>query len=385
MSMPPGNEFANRVARARSLMAERDLDGLVVTDAEFYSYFSGHKVPAWMKSRPSIFILPLEGAPAIIHWSGPEMFARLYGRAMPSWVEDRRIYPEVPLGFDPRTDWGVAEVLRERGLDKSRLGIELGRETWLGIPLTDFDLLREQLPTVTWADSGSVLWGCRMIKSEWEIDCMRRACEIGARAWGRCFDKLYHGISIAEVQQRVVAYYHEEGADLGAGPPMVMGATGPGDTFVKGDVLYIDGGCTYSGYAMDFARRAVFGEPSERQKDEHYGMWDVLRKVIDFMAPGVSLKDVFAYSQALLAEHPNWKNYSDHPAKRIGHGQGTGNEPPSISGTDDTVLQECMVLTPEPKIESVDGLVNPEEHVVIRSRGNEILSKSSNWELYIVN
>ncbi len=381
----PETEFPDRIARARALMAERGIDGLVVTDPQFYSYYSGHAVPAWMKSRPSVFILPLEGDPAIIHWSGPEMFARLYNRAMPSWVSDRRIYPEVPLTSDPQTDWGIADAIQARSLDKGRLAIELGRETWLGIPHTDFELLRAQLPRVTWVNSGPVLWGCRMIKSEWEIDCMRRACEIGARAWGRCFDVLHFGISIQDVQSRVVAYYHEEGADLGAGPPMVMGATGPGGTFVKGDVLYIDGGCTYSGYAMDFARRAVFGPPSDRQKDEHYGMWEVLHKLIDFMAPGIAVREVFEYSQRLLAEHPHWRNYSDHPSKRIGHGQGLGNEPPSISGTDDTILQERMVLTPEPKLESKDGLVNPEEHVVIRAGGNEILSSSSSWELHIVN
>ncbi len=39
--------------------------------------------------------------------------------------------------------------------------------------------------------------------------------------------------------------------DLSSEPPMVLGATGPNRTFQNGDVLYIDGGCTYSGYKMD--------------------------------------------------------------------------------------------------------------------------------------
>ena len=43
-----------------------------------------------------------------------------------------------------------------------------------------------------------------------------------------------------------------------------------------------------------------------------------------------------------------------------------------------------MVLTPEPKIESVDGLVNPEEHIVMRGDGCEILSKIPDWPLYVV-
>ena len=35
------------------------------------------------------------------------MFARLYHRPYPSWVEDKRIYPEIPFNTDARVDWGL--------------------------------------------------------------------------------------------------------------------------------------------------------------------------------------------------------------------------------------------------------------------------------------
>ena len=113
-------------------------------------------------------------------------------------------------------------------------------------------------------------------------------------------------------------------------------------------------------------------------------MWDVLFQVMDRMKPGVALRDIFEYSQSLMAGHPEWRNYSDHPAKRIGHGIGLGNEPPSINAFDERVLQEGMMLTPEPKIESVDGLVNPEEHIVMTATGWEQLSNIPGWELRII-
>lgn len=385
MTAMPADEHANRVARARSLMRARGLDGLIVTDPVHYGYFTGHRVPAWMKSRPAIFVLPLEGEPALITWSGPDMFCRLYDMPFPSWVADRRIYPEVPFDDAPRVDWGIAEIVRERGLEGGRLGIELGRETWLGIPYVDYQLLCEQLPGVRFVDSGPVLWGCRLIKSEWEIDCMRRACAIGGRAWQRVFEGLRPGVSVPEVQRQVLAFYAEEGADLSSEAPMVFGATGAGRTFQKGDVLYIDGGCSFAGYRMDITRRAVFGKPSPRQKAEHDGMWDLLWEIIERMVPGTPVSELFAFSQARLAARPQWRNYSDHPAKRIGHGIGLENEPPSISGTDRTVLEAGMVLTPEPKIESEDGLVNPEEQVVIRADGPEVISPVPDWRLFEVN
>src|SRR5262249_23684886 len=160
------------------------IDGLIVTDATHYQYFTGHKVASWMRSRPSIFVLPRTGEPALITWSGPGMFARLYKQPFPSWVADRRIYPEVPFTAEPRVDWGIAAILQERGLTRGTLAIELGREVWLGIAVVDFELLKEQVPHARFVDSGPVVWGCRLIKSEWEIACMREACRIGGGGRG---------------------------------------------------------------------------------------------------------------------------------------------------------------------------------------------------------
>lgn len=384
MQKMPVQEYPERIAQARRLMTEQGLDGLVVTDPVHYRYFTGHRVPSWMKSRPSIFVLPLTGEPALITWSGPEMFARLYEYPFPSWVEDRRIYPDVPLSSAAQTDWGIAAALRERGLETARLGIELGRETWLGVPHADFALLCEQLPRAQFVDSGPVVWGCRMIKSDWELHCLEQACTRGSQAWYAVLQETRVGDTIRQVQERIMAQYLQHGADIDSGPPMVMGATGEGSRFQRGDILYLDGGCAYQGYQMDITRRAVFGPPSARQVDEHEGMWALMHDIIARMKPGVAVRELFEYSQNRLAAVPRWRNYSDHPAKRIGHGIGLETEPPSISGTDDAVLQAGMVFTPEPKIESADGLVNPEEQVVVTPAGGKLLSDEQGGKLWVI-
>jgi len=380
----PQTEFDHRIARAREKMREMEMDGLIVTDPLNFQYFTGQPTPPWMKSRASIFILPLESEPALISWSGPGMFARLYQRDYPSWVADRHIYPDVPFSRDEAVDWGIRAVIEDRGLSRSRLGIELGRETWLGLSYVDFERLKSELPQASFVDSGPVTWFCRLIKSEWEIDCLRRACIIGGRAWDQVFDEVKAGDDIRSVQTRILKAYMNEGADLNSGPPICLGATGPQNTFQQGDILYLDGGPRYLGYRMDYTRRGVFGAPSQRQLDEHNGMWNILFEVIERMKPGVAVKDLFEFSQKKLSQRSEWKNYSTHPALRIGHGIGLENEPPSMSAFDDMVLQEGMVLTPEPKIESVDGLVNPEEQVVIRAHGAELLSDCSDYKLRII-
>ncbi len=376
-------EYPSRMARARALMSEHGIDGLVVTDPVSFWYFSGQKVPSWQKGRPNGFILPLEGEPVLISWSGPEMFARLYHRPSPSWVKDKRIYPEVPFNFDQRVDWGFRDAIEDRGLAAGRLAIEMGDGCRLGMPVGDFFLLQQKLPKATWVDSSPVIWGCRIIKSAWEQQQAKKACEIGGRAWKKCIEEMTPGISMREIQRRILGYYLEGGADLDSEPPMALGATGSGGTFQNGDILYLDGGCSVMGYRMDFTRRVVFGQPSERQLKEHNGMWEILFKVMDRIKPGARPGEIFEYSQSLLAK-TGWTNYSDHPSKRIGHGIGLENEPPFLNPFDKTVLAPGMIITPEPKIETVEGLLNPEEHIVITETGYEIYSTNPGSELYVV-
>jgi Xaa-Pro dipeptidase len=381
MSMPK-EECAARMTKARALMRQSGIDGLLVTDPVNFYYFTGQKISISMSGRPAIFLLPLEGEPAVIDWSGPGVFARLYHRPYPNWIEDRRIYPEVPFTRDERVDWGIKDVIRERGLERGRVAIEMG-EPKLGLSLVDFERLREDLPRVRWLDSGAVTWPCRMVKSAWEIEKLKKACEIGGKAWKRCLDELHVGIRQAEIQRKAMVYYFELGADFDSGPPTVLGATGAGGAFQKGDILYLDGGCQVNGYRMDFTRRAVFGPPSARQRDEHSGMWEIMLKVADRLRPGAATADIFAYSQSLMAK-TNWHNYSDHPSKRIGHGIGLTNEPPYINGFDTHVIEAGMSITPEPKIETIEGLLNPEEHVIVRENGPEFISPFPSADLFVV-
>lgn len=382
MSMPK-EECLARVARARTLMRANGIDGLVVTDPVGFYYFAGQKVSAGGIGRPMAFILPCEGEPAVIDWSGAGLFARLYKRPYPTWVEDRRIYPEVPFNREPRVDWGIRDALADRGLSNAVIGIELGNEPRLGLGLSDFDRLRADMPRARWVDSSPVIWGCRMIKSEWEIGKLKQACDIGGRTFKRVLDELHAGISQSQIQRASLQYYCDFGADLDSGPPLALGATGPGGTFVKGDVLYLDGGCSVNGYRMDFTRRAVFGAPSERQRAEHDGMWEITLKLIDRMKPGTTTAEIFEYSQSLVSK-TGWRNYSDHPSKRIGHGIGLVTEPPYLNAFDPYVLQAGMSITPEPKIETVEGLLNAEEHVIVRDGGCEIISSRPDWKLHVV-
>ena len=382
MAGTPQGEYDGRVARARTLMRDNGIDCLIVTDPVTYQYFTGHRAPGHA-GRPSVFVLPLDGDPAVITMWVQKMFHELDGVPFPTWVEDRRFYTEFPFDSTRPTDWGIADVCRERGVADGTLAIELGEWTKLGIPVADYERLKEDLAGARFVDGGRVTWGCRLVKSQWELEQMRDACALSGRAWEQVLPTLRIGETARDISKKIALAYDEVGGAMMFGG-FARGATGERGAFQAGDVLYLDGGGTFGGYPTDFTRRAVFGEPSQRQLDEHRIALEIQQAMLDAMKPGTRVAEIFAIGIRAI-EEAGLRNYSDDPAKRVGHGIGLEQgEPPSISGTDETVLVEGMTLTVEPKFYSDDGLVNPDEMVAVTANGYEILSTVPSRDLHVV-
>ncbi len=364
-------------------MVDQSVECLIVTEPLSYFYFTGHKSASASNKRPTILILPLESDPVQISWETERMWLQIDKTDFLTWISDVRSYPDIPFSKESPVDWGIKSVLEEKGVSEARVAIELGDNTFLRLPVNDFEKLKRDLPKAKFIDSGPITWSCRMIKSDWEIQMMENACEIGGKAWSKCISELGEGMTQNEIMSSLREYCEEGGGDYKSTYGFAKGATGSSGSFRKGDVLYLDGGCTYSQYMMDITRRVVFGPPNERQAYEHRVAWDTFQRMVDAIKPGVKVCELFNIAQIELKK-AGVRSYSDHPAKRIGHGIGLESEPPSVNGVDETPLEENMVLTPEPKFFSVDGLVQSEQQVVVTKNGYRIISPQPDSRLFVV-
>jgi Xaa-Pro aminopeptidase len=143
-------------------------------------------------------------------------------------------------------------------------------------------------------------------------------------------------------------------------------------TYAKGDWLWSDFGTAYEGYRSDLARMAVFGKPSDEQRREFDRIWELTRRLIDRVGPGVRCSE-------LARMHSDDMVKMGLPplegSKRVGHGFGVTSDPPSIGLADDTVLEPGMILTPEPRYFIPSGQrMHLEEDVVVTAGGHEMLS-----------
>ena len=144
---------------------------------------------------------------------------------------------------------GVAEVLAERGLARSRIGVDL-----TGLPDLDLAALARALPEAELLDCHNLLRLIRMVKSPAEIELLRRAAALSERAGGDAARTLRRGESSADLAQRYRAAVSAGGADFDHATPTAggMSFTGTGaHTFQPGETFAFDVGCCLDGYYAD--------------------------------------------------------------------------------------------------------------------------------------
>lgn len=374
----PEAEFAARVARAQALMADHGLAALLLTTEPEVRYFTGYITRFWESpTRPWFVVLPASGKPiAVIPAIGAPVMAR-------TWVEDIRTWRAPDLQDD-----GVsllADTLREVAGD-GPVGLPMGHETHLRMPLADYARLGESVNLVS--DQG-IMRSLRLVKSEAEIDKIRTACTVAGRAFDRVGEIAAAGVPLSQVFRRFQMLCLEEGADW---VPYLAGGAGPlgyddvispaSDTpLAEGDVLMLDTGLVVDGYFCDYDRNFGIGDVDPRCLDGHRKLIEAVDRAMEIARPGATAADLFHAMDKVLTGGAGGSE-----AGRYGHGLGMQlTEWPSLIPDDHTVLQPGMVLTLEPGVVIADGqVIVHEENIVIREAGPERLSPFSDPELRIL-
>jgi Xaa-Pro dipeptidase len=376
-------EFELRVSRAQALMRGHGYDALLCTAPANIRYFTGFDTRFWESpTRPWFVIVPLAGEPiAVIPEVGAPVMAA-------TWVKDIRTWP-APRPDDDGTTLLTAALA---GLPRrfGRIGAELGREMSLRMPVAQFLELRTRVP-LELADGSPCLWEIRMVKTDAEIDRIRRICRIAGDAYAALPRLIGIGDTVRDACRRLSTELLQRGADAipfiagvagAGGVPQIIGA--PNDRrLVEGDLLFIDTGATFDGYFCDFDRiYAVGALRSTAAQQAHEVIWDATEAGIRAAGPGVTAEDVWQSMAAVLSTAgPAGNNVG-----RLGHGLGLQlTEPPSNMRGDRTVLRDGMVLTIEPGIEYEAGrMIVHEEDVVITADGCDVLTPRAPRELWAI-
>lgn len=369
----PVEEMELRIRRAKELLAEEDMAGMVVTAAANHFYFTGvRKLANWATFTRTVFVfIPRDKEPVLYvqNFGGPEALSR-------SAVQDVRTFDEI---MGAPVD-GVVEIMRELGMDSGKVGWELGYEQRMDMAVKDYLAVKEKLPDAQFVDASSLIWKLRMIKMPTEIAYMRRANAIAGRSFDRIFAEIGEGMTEKEVERRLVSIMAEEGAEQ---PGFIIVISGPGNyerisarptnkRLEKGDLVWIDAGVQYYNYWTDYCRAGVVGGPTAEQRRLQSIIHEVTMQGVQAIAPGVPVAEIYNTCGREMRRHGLPWSFD---CGRAGHGVGLQlTEPPSIAGCDDTVLKPGMVITCEPGYVCDLGCFDIEENILVTEDGYEILS-----------
>lgn len=240
-------------------------------------------------------------------------------------------------------------------------------------------LLLDALPGASHSFTERTLGALRMRKDAVEYEKLKMNAGIADRAMQKAFASIRPGMSEIELAAAIKERFAEEGATPAF---WIVGAGGNGAfphhqtggrKLQEGDAVVIDIGGRKDGFPSDITRMAVVGGPPEGYGQMHTIVEKAVQAALKAARPGVKAKEVDAAARNVIAD----AGYGEYFVHRTGHGMGIdGHEPPYITATSETVLEEGMVFSIEPGIYLPGRFgIRLEEIVILREDGPEILSK----------
>jgi len=349
-----------RLQRVQVALADAGFDALLLATGTNLLFLSGYPTVELTLARPFYLIVPARGEPVLLVHAGREAEARRYG-----WIDDVRTYRR--LSVAPLDE--LRRAFSDRGVLHGRIGLELGREQRLGMPVAELERVRDELATARFEDAAELLWGLRMIKTDDDVAAIRRACRITAAAYRETFAVTRGGEDDRTAARRLASAM----SDRNGRDPWV-----PLDRRLgRGDMLWFDAGCSVDGFWSDFSRSGVVGSPSADQREAQRQIVGLTARGVAMVRPGVAVAEIASLVDGGVRDLvlPVEAATSDL-AGRVGHGVGYDvTEPPHVSADDPTILEPGMVITIEPGVATPFGLFHAEEVVLVTETGHEVLSR----------
>jgi Xaa-Pro aminopeptidase len=239
-------------------------------------------------------------------------------------------------------------------------------------------LLLDAVPDAERGFTDETVGALRMRKDEGEYRALKMSAGIADRAMQAAFGAIHAGMTETELSGVVKAHFSSEGATpafwiVGGGGNGAFPHHQAGERkLAEGDAVVIDIGGFKGGYPSDITRMAVVGQPPEGYGQIHTIVDNAVRAALAKARPGVKAKEVDAAARKVISD----AGYGEYFVHRTGHGLGIDiHEPPYVTATSETVLEEGMVFSIEPGIYLPGRFgIRLEEIVILREDGPEIFS-----------
>lgn len=245
------------------------------------------------------------------------------------------------------------------------------------------------IPEYTLYNISPILDHQRAIKDRDEVNILSIASNYNDQIMEKVKDLLKVGVTEIEVANQIKemhSTYPLEGISF---DPIVVFTENiadphgvPSNRILKqGDVILVDMGGYYKGYASDMTR-AFFTKGANPELEKIYNIVkEANEKAIEAIKPGMTFKELDSVARNIITE----AGYGQYFTHRLGHGVGIDvHETLDVSQANDTIIEPGMCFSIEPGI-YIEGLggIRIEDLVIVEEDGVHVLNSYPKTLAYI--
>lgn len=344
--MIPNEEFSWRIKKLQEKMKQDGIELFLAYGNEAEPQYVRYLSDYWPSFETAGVLVAQEGEPKLL--IGPESF---------TYASDRTRIPEVRLlkafreSSEPEYPGKPLDTFR--GLFEEMLGKDIPEKIYVaGYPLMTigvYSALKEVFKEENIVRGDYLLNDLRMIKTENELRCMRKAAEITRKTFDYVLENIHPGMTETQVVGVALGKMHELGAERESYPLWVLTGDGSDQAISRarqkeikpGDFTFLQIGARYEGYASSIGRPVIFGKASEEEKSliaaGYIGQNTVFNNIRDGLCAGELAR---LYEKNITeAGYGDWLLYG--PC----HGNGLmEGEAPWVESNSEWILKENMTF-----------------------------------------
>ncbi|MCB1491289.1 MAG: ectoine hydrolase DoeA [Rhodobiaceae bacterium] len=375
----PQTEYDRRVALAHAAMEKAGLDVLFVTDPSNMAWLTGYD--GWSFYVHQGVILPLGGAP--VWWGRGQDTA---GAVRTVWMPDAQVigYADHYVQSTERHPMQtLAAALAERGFAEKRIGVEMDNYYFSA---KAFAVLQAELPNATFVDATALVNWQRAVKSDLELDFMRRAGRIVAKMHDCVREAAEPGMRkndlVAQIMATGVVGAEDAPGDYPAIVPLMPSGTDAAAPHLTWDdrplkvgegTFFELAGC-YRRYHCPLSRTLFLGKPPAHFVEAEKATLEGMEAGLDAARPGNACEDIALAFFTVLERHGITKdNRTGYPIG-LSYPPDWGERTMSLRRGDRTELRPGMTFHFMTGLWMDDWGMEITESIAITESGYELLS-----------
>lgn len=309
----PMEEFQRRINQLRRRMDARGIEVVMTTTPENICYLTGFESVGHYYFNA--LIVPLEGEPFMV----------------PRLLEDSGVqaYTWVELSFPYRDDQDPIDKLRESlakfGLLDKRIGFE--KECWF-FTAAQQERLFANCPGTEFVDISGIVEQGRLIKSEYEVELMRKAARTTEAGIQAGIDAVKVGATENDVAAEIHYAMIKAGSEwpsispfVASGPRGAIGhATWAGRTIQADEFVFIEIAGALKRYHAPMMRTVRTGNPDAEIRSGQEVVLEAFDAALEKIKPGVPAGEVDTLTRRIIANSDFGAEQSSRTAYSVGIG-----------------------------------------------------------------